>query len=213
MTTSGVRDAGDVLGRHRVVPTVTVASDDAVALARALVRGGVTIMEVLIRPSTATDTALDSVRAVGAEVPSMTVGVGTVSDPDQLEAAAAVGAAFAVSPGFSVELAARAGELGLPYLPGVMTPTEIAAARADGLRTVKLFPAAMVGIAGLDALSAAFDDVRFVPTGGIDADRAAGWLAHPAVVAVGGSWIAPRAIVAAGDWDAVTARAIQALRP
>ncbi len=131
----------------------------------------------------------------------------------QVEAVVDAGARFVVSPGLSDAVVARCADLGVPALPGVATASEVMRALDAGLRTVKLFPAARLGgPAGLRALAAPFPGLRFVPTGGIGADDLAGWLAEPAVVAVGGSWMVAADLLAAGRWDEVERRAAQAVR-
>jgi 2-dehydro-3-deoxyphosphogluconate aldolase/(4S)-4-hydroxy-2-oxoglutarate aldolase len=132
------------------------------------------------------------------------VGAGTVTSSAQAEVAIGGGARFVVSPGFDDGVAAVCRERGVGYLPGVATATEVMRARAVGLDVVKLFPAEAVGgLSMVKALAAPFPDVRFVPTGGVDEARAADYLAHPAVLAVGGSWMVPREAVNAGDWARV----------
>jgi 2-dehydro-3-deoxyphosphogluconate aldolase / (4S)-4-hydroxy-2-oxoglutarate aldolase len=196
-----------------VIPVIVL--DDAtraVDLARACVAGGITLLEVTLR----TGAGLDSIRRIAAEVPDAVVGAGTVLNARDIEAVAAAGARFAVSPGFSPALAAAAREHGIDLMPGVATASEIMAAMAEGLSLLKFFPAAQAGgLAMLKAFAGPFPAVRFCPTGGIGIDDAPAYLALPNVVAVGGSWLAPPASVAAGDWAGITARceAAAALRP
>lgn len=182
-------DWDEVLAGARVVPVLTVAeAADAVPLAHALVaRGYGGPAEVTLR----TAAAWDAVAALST-VPGLVVGVGTVTTPGQVVRAQAVGARFIVSPGLSEAVVATAQECGLPVLPGVATPTELMAALRCGVDVVKFFPAeALGGVAAVRALSAAFPAVRFVPTGGIDGESAPSYLALPAVLAVGGSWMVP----------------------
>jgi 2-dehydro-3-deoxyphosphogluconate aldolase/(4S)-4-hydroxy-2-oxoglutarate aldolase len=185
--------------RAPVIPVLTMArAADAVPLARALVNGGLPVLEITLR----TEAALAAIAAISAEVPDALPGVGTVTAAEQFGPARAAGARFAVSPGFSAELAAAAGDL--PFLPGIATPTEAMAARGAGLRHLKFFPAeASGGRAALKALAGPFGDLLFCPTGGIDADNAAGYLALANVLCVGGSWVAPAAAVAVGDWPRI----------
>jgi len=185
---------------------------DAVPLARALVAGGIRVLEVTLR----TAAALESVRAIRAEVPEALVGVGTITTPAELDAAQAAGAVFGVSPGASPSLLRAIAASGLPFLPGVMTPSEVIAARDAGFDAMKLFPAAQAGGIGmLKALGGPFPGLVFCPTGGIDAGLAPSFLALSNVLCVGGSWLAPKALVEAGDWVAIErlAREAAALRP
>lgn len=197
----------EVLGGRRVVATVTI--DDvakAVPVASALVDGGVPAVEIMLR----TDVALAALERIVADVPSAVVGAGTVLTVERLEQAARAGAAFAVSPGFDPVLADKAAELGLPFLPGAITPSEIQACLARGISTVKFFPASTSGgPAAIEALAAAysFAGVSFVPTGGVDDTTFLDYLAVPAVRAVGMSWLASSAAVRAGDVAGITARA------
>ena len=185
-----------------VMPVIVL--DDAthaVPLARALVAGGIRVLEVTLR----TQAALDAVRAMRAEVPDAIVGVGTVTNPQDLAASIAAGAQFGVSPGTTPSLLAAIRDSGLPFLPGTMTPSNVMAVRDAGFRAMKLFPAQQAGGIGmLKALGSVFADVLFCPTGGISAATAEDFLALPNVACVGGSWLAPAALVAAGDWAAIT---------
>lgn len=189
-----------------VIPVLTIEdAAHAVPLARALCAGGIRVLEITLR----TDAALEAVRRVAAEVPDAIPGVGTVTRAEDFTAARVAGAQFAVSPGFSPELAAAAGDL--PWLPGVATASEVMAAMRLGCKRLKFFPAeAMGGIPTLKALAGPFGDVTFCPTGGINAGNAADYLALANVACVGGSWLAPGAAVKAGDWDAITALAKEA---
>ncbi len=187
----------DQLASLRVVPVVVLdRADDAVPLADALAGGGIGCMEITFR----TAAAADAILAVASR-DDVVVGAGTVTTAAQARTAIDVGSRFIVSPGFDDGVAGVCRERGVPYLPGVATATEIMRARAAGLDVLKLFPAeAIGGLAVLKALAAPFPDVRFVPTGGIDEARAADYLAHPAVLAVGGSWMVPRDAINGGDW-------------
>jgi len=206
-------DIATLLAASPVMPVIVLDRvADAVPLARALVAGGIRVLEVTLR----TAAALDSIRAIAAEVPDALVGAGTVVTPADLAAAADAGATFAVSPGASPELLRAGRESAIPLLPGVMTPSDVINAIAAGYTAVKLFPAAQAGGIGmLKALAGPFPQMRFCPTGGIDAASAPGFLALPNVACVGGSWLTPAALVRAGDWAAITglARAAAALRP
>jgi 2-dehydro-3-deoxyphosphogluconate aldolase/(4S)-4-hydroxy-2-oxoglutarate aldolase len=196
-----------------VIPVVVIEdADDAVPLAQALVAGGVKVIEITLRSAA----ALDAVRAVSLCVHEMVVGVGTVTRAEEFAAAAEAGARFIVSPGVTDSLLAAAEDTGLNYLPGVMTPSEVIRAREAGLSDLKLFPAeAAGGIALLRALAGPFADITFCPTGGITEETAPAYLALPNVGCVGGSWLTPKAALAAEDWPAVTAlaRAAASLRP
>jgi 2-dehydro-3-deoxyphosphogluconate aldolase/(4S)-4-hydroxy-2-oxoglutarate aldolase len=198
-------DIAAILGLCPVVPVITIERvEDAVPLARALVAGGIRVLEVTLRTSAARDAAAAMIRAV----PDAVVGLGTVLTAQDLEAAGGLGAHFAVSPGATPELLAAAARTGLPFLPGVQTASELMTALAHGFETVKLFPALPAGgIAHLRALAGPFPGVRFCPTGGIGAANAPEWLAEPNVIAVGGSWIAPTTDIRKGTWSAITARA------
>ena len=196
-----------------VIPVIVIQDvERAVPLARALVAGGVRVLEVTLR----TPAGLPAIRAIAREVPEAIVGVGTLTDADEFAAARDAGAQFAVSPGLTPALVDAARATGLPWLPGVMTPSDVIAARAAGLRQLKLFPAEQAGGLGmLKALHGPFPDVLFCPTGGVTPNTAPQFLALPNVPCVGGSWLTPPAAVAAGDWNAITALAKQAssLRP
>lgn len=192
----------DILKAGPVMPVIVLNElRHAVPLAQALVAGGIRVLEVTMR----TPIALDCVRAIRAAVPDAIVGVGTVTGPDDVLAAITAGAQFAVSPGATPALLDAINKSGLPFLPGTMTPSEVLAARDAGFRALKLFPAAPAGgIPLLKALASVFSDVLFCPTGGIDAASAHGYLALPNVACVGGSWLAPPALIAAGDWAGIS---------
>jgi 2-dehydro-3-deoxyphosphogluconate aldolase/(4S)-4-hydroxy-2-oxoglutarate aldolase len=195
-----------------VIPVIVL--DDprhAVPLAQACVAGGVRVLEVTLR----TPAGLESIRRIAAEVPDAWIGAGTVTSAADVGRVAAVGARFAVSPGFDRSVAAAARDLGLPLMPGVVTPSETMAAMAEGLTMLKFFPAvAAGGIPMLKALSGPFPGVWFCPTGGVDARSAADYLALDNVLAVGGSWLTPASAIARQDWAAITtlARAAASLR-
>jgi 2-dehydro-3-deoxyphosphogluconate aldolase / (4S)-4-hydroxy-2-oxoglutarate aldolase len=202
----------DIAGLAPVIPIITI--DDAataVPLARALVAGGLPVIEVTLR----TEAALAAARAMIAEVPEAVVGLGTVTRRDHVSAALDIGARFLVSPGFSAEVADLVRQSKLPFLPGIATPSELMAALAAGFSIVKFFPAEPAGgIEMLRALHGPFPEAAFCPTGGIDAAKAPSYLELPNVVAVGGSWVAPRTAVIAKDWQKITAlaRAARELR-
>ena len=191
----------DVLRRGPVMPVITLHdAESAVPLARALAAGGVSAVEITMR----TPAALAGIAAVAREVPEVLAGAGTVLNAADLEAAADAGASFAVSPGATPALLEAAGAAPIPFLPGVATAGELMAALAAGFPCCKLFPAAQVGGIGLlKALAGPFPGARFCPTGGIDVGSAPDYLALPNVLCVGGSWLAPLDLVAAGDWAAI----------
>ncbi|KJL36218.1 MULTISPECIES: bifunctional 4-hydroxy-2-oxoglutarate aldolase/2-dehydro-3-deoxy-phosphogluconate aldolase [Microbacterium] len=191
-----------------ILPVVTVsAEEDAVELARALAAGGVRAIEITLR----TPEAAAAIRAVAAEVPEITVGAGTVTDGRFARAACQAGAAFLVSPGLSESVAAAARSLAVPLIAGVATGTELMRAVGMGLEVVKLFPAHLLGgAAAVDAFSAPFPGLSFVPSGGVDAANLADYLARPAVGAVSGSWLVPRGPLDADALAEVTRRAAAA---
>ncbi|HKX57557.1 MAG TPA: bifunctional 4-hydroxy-2-oxoglutarate aldolase/2-dehydro-3-deoxy-phosphogluconate aldolase, partial [Xanthomonadales bacterium] len=187
--------------RLQSLPVVALiqAEDTAVAVAtaRALVAGGLTVLEVVMR----TEAALDCVRAVKAEVEGAVVGAGTVLNAAHVNAAAEAGAGFIVSPGLSEAVVKTALGLGLPVYPGIATASELQSAWNMGLGTVKFFPASLAGgIPMIKALASVFRSMKFMPTGGISADNLAEYLAVPQVVACGGSWLTPAAAIRAGDY-------------
>jgi 2-dehydro-3-deoxyphosphogluconate aldolase/(4S)-4-hydroxy-2-oxoglutarate aldolase len=196
-----------------VIPVIVLEdADDAVPLARALVAGGLPAIEVTLR----TAAAMEAIERIAAEVPDAVVGAGTVVGAAQCDAAEAAGARFLVSPGATPSLLDALQASGVPFLAGTATASDVVALLERGVTAAKLFPADVLG--GVDLLRAfagPFGQMRFCPTGGIDAERAPAYLALPNVACVGGSWMAPRAALRAGDWDAVerAARAAAALRP
>jgi 2-dehydro-3-deoxyphosphogluconate aldolase/(4S)-4-hydroxy-2-oxoglutarate aldolase len=190
-----------ILARTPVVPVLVVGEvRHAAPLARALVAGGLAILEVTLR----TPAALDAIAAMRAAAPGAVIGAGTLTRPGEFAAAHAAGAAFGVTPGFTAELAAAAADAQLPLLPGVMTPAEILAARAAGYDTLKFFPAELAGGSEmLRAFAGPFADVKFCPTGGITRERAPRYLELDNVVCVGGSWVAPPALIERADWNGI----------
>ncbi|WUD75631.1 bifunctional 4-hydroxy-2-oxoglutarate aldolase/2-dehydro-3-deoxy-phosphogluconate aldolase [Streptomyces sp. NBC_00510] len=184
-----------------VIPVLTLDDPaDAVPLVRALVRGGLTAVEITLR----TPTALEAIAAAAREVPEAVVGAGTVVRAEQVGAAARAGARFLVSPGWTAGLLDAMTASGLPFLPGVSTASEVVALAERGVTELKFFPAeAAGGTAYLRALAAPLPGVRFCPTGGIDAERAPAYLALPNVACVGGSWMVPQDALRDHDWDRV----------
>jgi 2-dehydro-3-deoxyphosphogluconate aldolase/(4S)-4-hydroxy-2-oxoglutarate aldolase len=181
-----------------VIPVIVLQrADDAVPLARALVAGGIRVLEVTLR----TPAALTAIAAIARSVPEAIVGAGTVRSDADARAAHAAGARFAVSPGWSPRVADACRALGLALLPGVATASEVMAAAEEGHRFLKFFPAAASGgTALLKAWASPFADVAFCPTGGIDARSAPDYLALSNVKVVGGSWLTPPEAILAGDW-------------
>lgn len=195
----------EIVGLAPVIPVLTINDlEHAVPLARALAAGGLKVLEITMR----TPVALAAIEAMRKAVPDAVVGVGTLTRAVDFAAADRAGAQFGVTPGLTPELASAARGARFPLLPGVMTPTELIAARNAGFSVLKLFPADQAGGIGmLKALGAPFPDVLFCPTGGISRETAPDFLALPNVVCVGGSWVAPRAMLEAGDWAGVEALA------
>ena len=194
-----------------VIPVIVIDRlEDAVPLARALVEGGVRVLEVTLR----TPVALRAIEAIARAVPGAIVGVGTFTRPQDAADALAAGALFGVSPGLTPALVEAVLAARLPLLPGVMTPSDVIAARAAGFSEMKLFPAQQAGGVGmLKALGGPFGDVTFCPTGGVSLATAPDFLALPNVACVGGSWLTPKEAVDGGDWGRITrlAREAQAL--
>ena len=200
-----------LLSRVPVVPVVVV--DDpahAVPVARALVAGGLPVIELTLR----TTVALDAIRAIASEVPEILVGAGTIVTPGQAKEALDAGAQFLVSPGSTPSLLGAMADTGLPFLPGTATVSEVLAVLEAGHTELKFFPAeASGGAAFLKSVAAPVPAARFCPTGGITAATAPSYLALPNVGCVGGSWLTPADALASGDWGRVTelARAAAAL--
>ena len=181
-----------------VVPVLTIErTADAVPLARALVKGGLPVLEITLR----TEAALAALAAIAAEVPDAVVGAGTVLQPRQFDDVTRAGARFAVSPGCTPTLVTAARAAGLPFLPGIQTVSEAMVLAEQGFGLMKFFPADVTGgLAWLKAVAAPLAGLRFCPTGGVGADTAQTYLSLANVACVGGSWVAPRDAVAAGDW-------------
>lgn len=194
-------DIAGIANRVPVIPVLTIErTADAVPLARALVKGGLPVLEITLR----TPVALDALRAIAAEVPDALLGAGTVLNGEQLDQARRAGARFLVSPGCTRDLAEAAEASEMPFLPGVQTVSEAMALSDRGFRLMKFFPADQAGGLGwLKAVAAPLAGLRFCPTGGIGADTAPSYLALGNVACVGGSWVAPRDAVAAGDWQKI----------
>lgn len=195
----------DVMRDAPVIPVIVLDEvAQAVPLARALLAGGIRMLEVTLR----TPVALACIEAIARELPEAVVGAGTVRSAADAQAASIAGARFAVSPGYTHAVGQACRDLNLPLLPGVATGSEIMAAQQDGLNELKFFPAMQAGgLAMLKAWQGPFGDVRFCPTGGVNAANAAEFLALSNVACVGGSWLTPAGAVAAGDWSRITALA------
>lgn len=194
----------EILGASPIVPVVTLQRpEDAVPLAEALKAGGVSALEVTLR----TPAGLPGIARIAKALPDIAVGAGTVLSLHGLVQARGAGARFSVSPGLDEEVLAAAEGAGHPFLPGIATPTEAMRVLAAGHRVAKLFPAAALGgTAFVDALAGPFPELFLCPTGGISAEAAPDFLARPAVLAVGGSFLASDAEIAAGAWSAIVDR-------
>ena len=207
---AGPLTALQVMQDAPVIPVIVLTdAAQAVLMARALVAGGIRMLEVTLR----TPQALACIEAIARDVPEAVVGAGTVRSAADAQASAMAGARFIVSPGYTAALGQACRDVGLPLLPGVATGSEIMMAQADGLTELKFFPAMQAGgPAMLKAWNGPFGDVRFCPTGGVTAANAMDFLALPNVVCVGGSWLTPPDALARGNWAQVTALAFQASR-
>ena len=185
-----------------VIPVIVLRDvDHAVSMAKALVAGGIRVLEVTLR----TPQGLPSIEAIAKAVPEAIVGAGTVRSAADAKAAAAAGARFAVSPGYTHSVGQACRDLALPLLPGVATSSEIMQAQEDGFNELKFFPALQAGgIQMLKAWQGPFGDVRFCPTGGISPANAAEFLALSNVVCVGGSWLVPGSALENGHWSQIT---------
>jgi len=205
-------DPTPLVSRTPVIPVLTIERvADAVPLARALVAGGLPVIEVTLR----TKAALEAIRAIAAQVPDCIVGVGTVTRISDIEAACAAGGKYLVSPGTPPELAAALADASVPVLPGCATVSEAMALSGRGFKVLKFFPAeASGGVAWLKSVAAPLPGLKFCPTGGIDSKNIAAYLGCPNVLAVGGSWVAPKDAIASGDFARITqlAREASALR-
>ena len=198
----------EIMRTSAVIPVIAIDKlEHAVPLAKALVAGGIRVLEVTLR----TEHGLPAIRAIAEQVPDAIVGVGTLTSPEEFAASRDAGAVFGVSPGLTAALIAAAKSSGLPLLPGVMTPSEVMAAREAGFRQLKLFPAVPAGGVGmLNAIAGPLADVTFCPTGGISQETASQFLACKNVACVGGSWLTPKNAIEIGDWAKITALAVAA---
>jgi 2-dehydro-3-deoxyphosphogluconate aldolase/(4S)-4-hydroxy-2-oxoglutarate aldolase len=203
------KTAIDLMNRGPVIPVVVLdRAADAVPLARALLAGGIDTMEITLR----TPEALEAISLVAQQVPDMAVGAGTIIRSEQAQHAVHAGATFLVSPGASPRLLAAMLEQSVPILPGAVTASEALTLLERGITEMKFFPAASSGgVPALRALAGPMPDITFCPTGGIDRADGAHYLALPNVACVGGSWLTPGDLVAAHDWEAISARAAEAI--
>jgi len=182
--------------------------EEAVLTTKALARGGLRFIEVVLR----TERALECLEAIAKNVDDVVVGAGTVLTVEDVDNVVARGAEYIVSPGLNAEVVRRAQHHGIPILPGIMTASEVQNAWALGLRAVKFFPASLAGgVPMLKAMSSVFGGMRFVPTGGVSAKNLSEFLSIPAVIACGGSWLTPKDDIIAGNYDAITKLAAEAL--
>lgn len=191
------------LAQSGVVPVVVLEdAKDAVPTAKAMLAGGIDVMEITFR----TAAAANSIKAVAQECPDMVVGAGTVVNLEQCKLAVECGAKFIVSPGYDEETVAWCCDNGIPVTPGCVTPTEIMMALKHGLKVLKFFPANVYGgLSAIKSLAGPFGGVKFIPTGGVNAQNLAEFISSPYIHAVGGSWICPKADIAAGNFDKITA--------
>lgn len=192
----------DIMKVAPVIPVLIIDDlEHAAPLAQALCAGGLKVLEVTLR----TPVAFAAIEAMRKAAPDAIVGVGTLTRPEEFQQAERAGAQFGVSPGLTAELAHASRTVNFPLLPGVMTASEVIAARLQGFNSLKLFPAMQAGGIGmLKALASPFSDVLFCPTGGITRESAPDFLAVSNVACVGGSWVAPTKLLAAGDWQGIT---------
>lgn len=198
------------LARSGIVPVVVLNdAGDAVPTAKAMLAGGIDVMEITFR----TAAAADSIKAVAENCPDMLVGAGTVLNLEQCRLAVSMGAKFIVAPGFDREVVAWCLEQGIAVTPGCVTPTEIMAAISMGIKVVKFFPADVYGgLKAMKSLAAPFVGIKFIPTGGVKAENLRQYIDAPFIHAVGGSWVCPKADVAAGNFPEITRLCAEARR-
>lgn len=196
------------LGNNPVIPVLVVEDPaHAVPMARALVAGGLTALEVTLR----TKSAIEVVERIANEVPEAIIGVGTVTRPEQFELVKKAGAQFVVSPGLTPTLAQAAKDSDMPFLPGAVTASEIIMAMELGITDLKFFPAGTSGgPSALKGFSTVFSEIRFCPTGGVKPDNMKDYLSLPNVATVGGTWLVTADLLAKGDWDSITRLASEA---
>ena len=200
----------DRLYRSGIIAVLMIDdADDAVPVARALLEGGVDCMELTLR----TPAAMRALARIRAEVPAMTAGVGTILTPEQARDVADAKASFGVSPGVNPRVIAEARLSGLPFAPGICTPSDIETALEQGCKLLKFFPSEPCGgLPYLKAIAAPYAHLglRYIPLGGVDINNAEHYLSEPMIQAIGGSWLAPREVIQRKDWAAITANAAQA---
>lgn len=191
----------EILHTGPVVPVVVLRNaEHALPLAKALLAGGLRVLEITLRSGA----ALDAIRRIGMELPELIVGAGTVLTPDDLRSVAQAGGKFAISPGLTPTLYAAAHDGPIPLIPGVATPSELMLAQERGFTELKFFPAeAAGGVAMLKALQGPFPRITFCPTGGITQENCKNYLAQANVACVGGSWIAPPELIEKGEWGSI----------
>ena len=201
-------DALTRLANAGVVPVVVLdKAEDAIPTAKAMLAGGIDVMEITFR----TAAAPESIKAVAENCPDMFVGAGTIITLDQCKKAVEMGAKFIVAPGFNREVVAWCVENNVPVTPGCVTPTEIMAAMELGLKVVKFFPANVYGgLTAMKSLAAPFGGIKFIPTGGVNAQNLGEYISAPFIHAVGGSWVCPKADIAAGNWEKITRLCLEA---
>ncbi len=198
----------DIMKAAPVVPVMVIDNlSDAVPLAKALVDGGLRVLEITLR----TAPALEAIKAIKESVPNAIVGAGTIINVETLQASIDAGAEFIVTPGSTPAIIDAAQAAGIPILPGVNTPSEAMVLLEKGITEMKFFPAeAAGGIPMLKSIAGPLPQIQFCPTGGVNPNNASDYLALKNVACVGGSWMAPAELVVAGDWDEITRRALDA---
>ena len=209
MSLSWQYSAQEVFATSPVIPVLVIKQlEHAIPLAKALIDGGISILEVTLR----TPVALDAIREIAREFPDAMIGAGTVTNAEQLAQVTEAGAKFAISPGMTQELLV-AGQAGtIPLIPGISSTSDLMRARDAGYTHLKFFPAEAVGgVKAIKSIAGPFPDMVFCPTGGISLDNYQAYLALPNIVCVGGSWLAPEEALEAGQWDVITQRAEEAL--
>ena len=210
MSMSPESELGEKMAKSAVIAVLVIdAIDDAVPVAKALLEGGVELMELTLR----TDAALPALRQISQEVPEMIAGIGTILRPDQVDAVAEAGADFGVAPGTNRRVIRQAKDRELPFAPGIMTPTDIEMALQEDCRIFKYFPAnTSGGLPHLKNIAAPFQHlgIGFIPLGGVNDSNMSEYLESPIVSAVGGSWLASREAIQARDWAEITRRAEKA---
>jgi len=197
------KEPEEILRQGPVVPVMVIHKlEQAVPLAKALMAGGIRVLEITLR----TPVAVEAIRAISRDVPGAIVGAGTVIRPEELTAVAEAGAVFAISPGLTVELLQSANQGTIPLIPGISTVSELMTGMALGYTRFKFFPAeAAGGVKMLKAISGPFPQITFCPTGGITRDNYRDYLALANVACIGGSWVAPQEAMDQGDWARITA--------